>query len=1425
MVGFKNTAWLWGFCALFAAVPTYLNAQTAPSFSSTPQLSGTYSSHYQYSITTTDNEASPRAITLSAGTLPNGLSLTDNGDGSAVLEGFPQEAGLFSIELKVTETGSPFLENTQSFSLDIGKATLTVIADNQSMVYGAAIPTLTFEYSGFVNGDDANDLDLQPVISTSATATSGAGLYAITLSGASDANYDFDYVAADLSIGKASLQVEAEDKFMTYGEPIPTFTRSYIGFVHGDDAGDLNSSPMVSTTATNTSGAGLYNIIVAGGVDDNYSFTYEAGTLTIDQAVLQVIADDQTKIYGAPNPPLTFQYAGFVHDDDAGSLDTEPLITTIAGTGSSVGGYAIELSGGVAQNYSFDFVDGQLTVTRAVLLVTAENKMRVYGAVNPQLTVVYAGFVNGDDAGDLDVSPEAFTSASNTSNAGVYSIGVSGGADNNYTFQYNAGQLTIAKASLHAYVDNATKVFGQPNPDFPIKYTGFANGDNELVLDIQPNASTLAGLNSDVGNYAIAVSGGLDVNYDFTYTPATLSITKATAVIQITGLLQNVDGTPKPVTVNTTPAGLNFSILYNGSVTAPSAKGSYSIQVTIQETNYQGSQSATYVLNGAPVLLSTPSISMNEDSGIHQQNISTMVDDLEQSEASLQYEVVSIINESLLQQAAVSGFNLLLTPATNKYGNAAITIRITDAQGLFVETIIPVTINNIQDPPVFTSTPVTVGAQDVLYTYSIVASDVDLADVLTISSIVQLPSWLALTNHGNGTATLTGTPGAANIGVSGVAIQVSDDKGHIAQQFFNINVLEGQFPPEFTSAPVTIARENTIYTYTATTSDFNGGPVTYSAPTLPSWLTASSNGTGGFVLTGTPSLSNVYFENGSQDFPVVIRATDDTGLFKDQTFQIRVLYQNSPPTVTIPVAQISLDEDAATTDVTLTGITDGGEVGQVITITATPNPAGIVSASVVYQSPQNTALVHLQPILNATGTTTISIRVQDNGSPSKNFVIKTFDVTVNPVNDPPSILSAPTLRVNAGASYSYSVVAVDPDANDNLTFQFLAAPNWLSVINVNSREALVSGTAPMNGSDALIRIQVSDPAGTIYVQEFTLIVNKPPVLQSTSAETNEDVPLELAKNVFQNLIYDPNADAVISIKIVTLPRGQLIYNGQSLVVGSEILWSNLNHITYVPPLDYFGPDSFEWNASDGLLFANAAAQISLTVVTQNDAPQIRNIETVPITFSQGDPAVAISSQLTLVDVDDINLQRAVVTINESFNPATDELAYVKPAGETSSIVATFNNQIGELTLTGDATKSAYETALRNVRYKNTFLGQTNELTRQLSIQVFDLVTSSAVVNRNLSIIRVLPDIEIVKAFTPNGDGVNDTWDFKNLIAYAEIQIFVFDNSGRRVYDCSDSNCAWDGTYNGKELPIGEYLYTVDLENGRRKYHGTVTLLK
>lgn len=88
------------------------------------------------------------------------------------------------------------------------------------------------------------------------------------------------------------------------------------------------------------------------------------------------------------------------------------------------------------------------------------------------------------------------------------------------------------------------------------------------------------------------------------------------------------------------------------------------------------------------------------------------------------------------------------------------------------------------------------------------------------------------------------------------------------------------------------------------------------------------------------------------------------------------------------------------------------------------------------------------------------------------------------------------------------------------------------------------------------------------------------------------------------------------------------------------------------------------------------------------------------------------------------------------------------------------------------------------------------------------------------------DIEIPRFFTPNGDGENDTWSPRNIQQYPNILTQIYDRYGRLLKELTNRD-TWDGTYNGKALPTGDYWYIITLgeENDQREFKGHFTLFR
>jgi gliding motility-associated-like protein len=92
-------------------------------------------------------------------------------------------------------------------------------------------------------------------------------------------------------------------------------------------------------------------------------------------------------------------------------------------------------------------------------------------------------------------------------------------------------------------------------------------------------------------------------------------------------------------------------------------------------------------------------------------------------------------------------------------------------------------------------------------------------------------------------------------------------------------------------------------------------------------------------------------------------------------------------------------------------------------------------------------------------------------------------------------------------------------------------------------------------------------------------------------------------------------------------------------------------------------------------------------------------------------------------------------------------------------------------------------------------------------------------------IIVQESLTIPNTFTPNGDGVNDKWEIKNLIDYPDCSVKIFNRWGQEVYSSRGYYNAWDGTTNGKPLPFGTYYYVINLNNNTRPLGGWVALVR
>jgi len=480
--------------------------------------------------------------------------------------------------------------STTNGVLTVSPAALTVTADAQTKFYGQADPGLSYRITsgGMVNGEELSG-------ALSRVAGENAGVYAIeqgTLTAGS--NYTLSYEGAELRIWPAWLNAQADYQSREYGASNPELTISYIGFVGTDGVTNLTELPQASTVAGPGSPVGEYEITLTGGSASNYTLIFFPGILTVTPAELTVVANNTNRTYGASNPVFGGTISGIRNDDDitatygstateASPVGTYPITPTLVDPGSKLA------------NYNVSSINGTLQVTPAPLTGLADGKSRVYGAANPPFTATYSGFVNGEDASVVVGSLSGSSAATTNSPVGSYAISVWGQSAPNYTIEYVEGVLAVVAAPLLVQAQDATRAYGQANPEFGVTISGWVNGEGMEVVGGELAVSSPAGTNSAVGEYPIMAAGLTATNYAIGYSNGTLRVT-AYALSVVADSANRSYGAANPVfsgTISGIQNGDNITATYATTATAVSPVGTYLITPTLVDP---GNKLANYTV-------------------------------------------------------------------------------------------------------------------------------------------------------------------------------------------------------------------------------------------------------------------------------------------------------------------------------------------------------------------------------------------------------------------------------------------------------------------------------------------------------------------------------------------------------------------------------------------------------------------------------------------------------------------------------------------------------------------------------------------------------------------------------------------------------------------------------------------------------------
>ncbi len=593
----------------------------------TPTISASCSPNpvtYGGTYTCTANVGSGATGTVSWPVVLGGETTTlSGGTTSTSVRTATANAGPYSGTVTYNGDSNNYSTSTTA-SLTVAKAVITVTANNQSMTYAGAVPSLTASYSGFQNGDTTAVISGSPSLSTSATPTSPVGTYTINcgVGSLSATNYTFACVNGTLTIGAAALSITPNAQNKTYGStltiPGTAFTSS------GLKNSDTVSSVMLTSPGTAaTAGAGGYTISGSNATGTglgNYSITYNTGTLTVSKATLTVAANNASMSYGGAVPGFSPSYTGFQNSDTTAVLSGAPSLSTSANSGSPVGSYAITCGVGTlsAANYTFTCVNGTLTIGAAALSITPNAQNKSYGSALtiPGTAFTPFGLKNSDTVSSVTMTSPGTAATAAVGSYTISSSAASGTGLTNYSITYNTATLTVSKATLTVTANNAAMNYAGAVPGLSPNYSGFQNGETATILSGAPSLTTTATSSSPVGSYTITCGIGTlgAANYTFVCVNGVLTIAKATPLVGISSSLNPaMYGSPVTFTA-TVPASTTGSITFMDGI-APLGTAPISGTVAMLATTALegGADSITAVYSGdsnnnaatSPVLVQT----------------------------------------------------------------------------------------------------------------------------------------------------------------------------------------------------------------------------------------------------------------------------------------------------------------------------------------------------------------------------------------------------------------------------------------------------------------------------------------------------------------------------------------------------------------------------------------------------------------------------------------------------------------------------------------------------------------------------------------------------------------------------------------------------------------------------------------------------
>jgi hypothetical protein len=499
--------------------------------------------------------------------------------------------------------------------------------------------------------------------------------------------------------------------------------------------------------------------------------------------------------------------------------------------------------------------------------------------------------------------------------------------------------------------------------------------------------------------------------------------------------------------------------------------GDHDVSLSLQDTDLTQSFAVTVeAINDRPVILSIEDQTVDEDEAWQLTLASTDADDTEVTwtlDGPSWISLTSGVLDALPGQDE-AGFHDLVVTAQDPGGAAN-----TESFRL--------TVAEVDDPAVFTSTPVTEAAEDVEYRYDVTAADPD--DVV---DIVLSAGPGALEDVLDGSATLVWTPKQSDVGTHDVVLEVGG-----VEQAFDIEVAATNDAPTVSSTPITKGRRGIPYSYNLDVEDVDGDDLSY-AFAGPSWLSLTDASNTAVTLQGMPDPG---------DYGITVKVKDGSTTTKHHW--ALAVDDNQLPVLVDEPAVMELTSGDSWLWVAEATDTDGDEV--VITVTSAPDWIEVTDDGT------DKVVLQGQPGEAHVGYDDLELAVSD-GIDSFEFEGTLSVASAN---------TAPAFDENPGAQAAtetlpFSVVMTGTDPQeDELFFELSTSASWLTITSGTPGSVSVGGTpADADIGVHAVSVRVRDEWG-LYGSDIAFTVTVEPFNETPTLLTDldafafvEDVPVD-----------------------------------------------------------------------------------------------------------------------------------------------------------------------------------------------------------------------------------------------------------------------------------------------------------------------------